>query len=79
VDDGIDAIERSIESLAGDEIGGSGFNAGREAARDRSRTEQAAGRLAAGGERIEKMASHEAGASGDEHHRGVLLKATSPK
>jgi hypothetical protein len=79
VDDGIDAIESAIESLAGDEIAGGGFNTRREAPRNRSRTEQATGRLTARGERIEKMASHEAGAASDEDHRGVLLKATSPK
>jgi hypothetical protein len=79
VDDGIDAIERAIESLAGDEIAGGGFNTGREAARNGSRTEQATGRFTARGERIEKMASHETGAASDEDHRGVLRKATSPK
>jgi hypothetical protein len=79
VDDGSDAIERAIQSLAGDEIAGGGFDAGREEAGDASRTEQATGRLTASGERIEKMASYEAGAASDEDHRGILRKATSPK
>jgi hypothetical protein len=50
VDDAIDAIESPIESLAGDEIAGGGFNTGREAPRNGSRPEQAAGRLTARGE-----------------------------
>jgi hypothetical protein len=68
VDDGIDAAQSGVKPLAGDQIAGRGFHTGREAARNGSGTKQAAGRHAAGGESIQKVASDEAGAAGDEDH-----------
>ena len=80
VNHGIGATNRLLDALAADEIAVDGFDPGGQAARASLAAQQAAHGLARRGQFVQQMAADEAGPASDQnHYRGALRKATSPK